>query len=124
MEQARRDVGLAADPEMPASEPVPHRHVERYLAAPVSEELGKAFEEFLSAHPEMDEGIEKVFLQLVDDGRSARSVLFLNLLQRAKRGIEIPDHGCNPALLVLIVNVGLQADPACGDFGRRARAAG
>lgn len=51
----RRDLGLARDDGPRADEPVPHRHVERYLATFVTEELRQSFEDYLDAHPDLGE---------------------------------------------------------------------
>lgn len=37
------------------TKPPAHRHVERYVGTPISEELRQQFEDFLNSHPDIDE---------------------------------------------------------------------
>ena len=55
IEEGKSDLGFSNAPGDEPKRPVLHRHIERYLATPISERLRQRFEDYLDAHPGMDE---------------------------------------------------------------------
>ncbi len=62
------DIGVSDGPQEceESAPPTEHRHVERYMAAPVSERLRQRLEDYLSLHPDMGE--EEALTTLLDRG--------------------------------------------------------
>jgi hypothetical protein len=77
VEGVGEDIAYSETPESKPERatPAPHRQVERYVAAPISEELRDQLQAYLDAHPELDEETAlTTLLQLgLEQSKPARS---------------------------------------------------